>query len=347
MSDDIIVKCLHSSICDFQDLRGKSILLTGATGLIGSTFVDFLMTLNRSYDFAVSVYALGRDKNVIEKRFSRYLSDTKFCAIQSDVCQLERLEPHIDFIIHGAGLAHPLAFSRIPADVAGINLLGTINMLELARKKDAKLVFLSSGEVYGINDASDCGIKEKEYGYIDILNPRSCYPESKRAAETLCACYFAQYKTQSVIARLCHTYGAAITDTNSRADSQFLRNVLNGQDIVMKSAGAQRRSYCYVNDTVLALLYILLKGTVGEAYNIADKNSVVTIREYAQILADVAGVQLRSETPEEIEKKGYSVVSKAVLDASKLEQLGWKTQYTIYTGLKETYDRARKELCAL
>lgn len=317
-------------------LACKSILITGASGLVGSTLSDLLLEINQTFNAKIQVWTLGRSQKNLQKRFSS-CTDTGLHIVEGDVssCVLGNLS--FDYIVHAASPSHPLAYSQTPVDVMRANLQGTMNMLELARHCGARLLFISSGEIYGTSDDPNSCFKENEYGYIEISNPRSCYPESKRAAETLCASYAMQYGVDTVVARLCHVYGPAITDSNSRMDAQFLRKVLKHEDIVMKSHGTQVRSFCYVQDAVIGLLYILLKGGFGEAYNVANRNSVATIRRYAEILADLGGVTIRNEFPPEEEALGYSQVSRAVLDGGKLEALGWKPQYDLESGLKATY----------
>ena len=317
-----------------QRLRNKRILITGASGLIGSTLAELLIGLNRTFGTGLEIWALGRSGKALQERFS---SGVYLHIIEGDVGSIALPDLNVDYIIHAASPSHPLAYSRTPVEVMKANLLGTINMLELAKRTGARLLFISSGEVYGAGNEPDSCFREDGYGYIEISDSRSCYPESKRAAETLCASYHAQFGVDTVAARLCHVYGAAITDTNSRADAQFLRNAVNHEDIVMKSPGDQVRSFCYVKDAVTGLLYILLKGRSGEAYNVANRDSAATIRRYAETLAAVSGVRLRNELPSEDESKGYTRVSRAVLDATKLEGLGWVPQYDLESGLRETY----------
>lgn len=321
-----------------EKLVGKRILITGATGLIGSSLIKLLTDLNKTKNTNITIYALVRNKNILQEKFPNIKNDLNI--IESDVC--DTINVGVDYIIHAASPAHPLAYSTMPVDVMKANLLGTINMLELAKQNKAKLVFISSGEIYGISDNINAAFKENEYGYTDILNPRSCYPESKRAAETLCSCYHSQFGVSAKIARLCHVYGPLISNSNTRADSQFLRNVINGQNIVMKSNGQQIRSFCYVNDAVEGILYILIKGNDGEAYNIANKNSIATVREYAEILASIGNVKIENDYPKDVENKGYSKISRAVLDSTKLENLGWSPKYDLKKGLKDTVEFYKK-----
>mgnify|MGYP004652277147 FL=1 len=325
---------------DCRAFYKKSFLITGAGGLIGSTLVDTLLDSHED----ITVYAAGRSRDKLEKRFAAHRGNEYLKLLEGDVARDDILvDTPVDYIVHAASPAHPLAYSKTPVDVMQANLLGTMRMLELARHSGACLLFISSGEIYGISSEPDAAFTEKEQGYIDILNPRSCYPESKRAAETLCASYHQQYGVDARVARLCHVYGPAITANNSRMDAQFLRCVLEQRDIVMKSPGVQVRSFCYVKDAASGLLRVLEKGAAGEAYNVANRNSIASIREYAETLAQTGGVGILRDFPPEEEQKGYSLVTRAVLDASKLESLGWEPAYDIARGLEETY-RLSKEM---
>ena len=258
-------------------------------------------------------------------------------AIAADVSEATAL-PECDYIIHAASNAHPKAFSADPVGTMLANILGVRNLLERLRAQGhGRLLFVSTGEIYGDNPAIRDGFAETDFGKIDSMNPRACYPESKRAAETLCASYLSQYRVDSVVARLCYVYGPTITNENSRADAQFLRNALSKTDIIMKSAGAQVRSYCYVADAARALITILSGGESGSAYNVANRAAVRSIREYAEALAKVAGVQVKFETPEDAEKRGYSTVSRAVQKPDRLEALGWKPLFSFEEGIEHTF----------
>lgn len=308
------------------DLKDKSFLITGANGLIGSYLVDYL-------DFVgAKVYAMSRSLNKLEKRFGK---TSKINLIEQDLNEPITTDVMFDYIIHTASNAHPLAYAQDPVGTMKTNLFGTMNLLECARKSGGKFLYLSTGEIYGNNIDHD--FIEEDFGVVDTKLARSCYPESKRAAETLCVSYNAQYGVNVNVARLCYVYGPTITDTNSRADAQFLRNALNNEDIVMKSKGEQRRTYCYVADTVCALLYISLYGENAQVYNIANPNSIVSVAEYAKILANISGVELKFELPDEIEARGYSRQADSILSAQKLINLGWKPLYDVRQGLERTY----------
>ena len=312
------------------NFKDKKFLITGANGLIGSYLVDYL-----SFTGA-KVYAMSRSIDKLKFRFN----NQNIKLIEQDLNEPLKINNKFDYIIHAASNAHPLAFSQDPVGTMKTNLFGTINLLEMSKNSNSKFLYLSSGEIYGNNIDHD--FTEDDLGVVDTKITRSCYPESKRAAETLCVSYCDQFGIHTNIARLCYVYGHTITDDNSRADAQFLRNALLGKDIAMKSKGTQRRTYCYVADAVSALLFILLNGVKSEVYNIANPHSIVTIAQYAQILANIANVNLKFELPDEIEQKGYSKQADSVLSAQKLINIGWKPLYDINVGLEHTF-RIKKE----
>ena len=317
---------------DVQKLQSARILITGATGLVGAFLTDCLLALSDQNALDLRLYALCRNAARAKERFGERVN-----AIAADVSEATAL-PECDYIIHTASNAHPKAFSADPVGTMLANILGVRNLLEHLRAQGhGRLLFVSTGEIYGDNPAIRDGFAETDFGKIDSMNPRACYPESKRAAETLCASYLSQYRVDSVVARLCYVYGPTITNENSRADAQFLRNALSKTDIIMKSAGAQVRSYCYVADAARALITILSGGESGSAYNVANRAAVRSIREYAEALAKVAGVQVKFETPEDAEKRGYSTVSRAVQKPDRLEALGWKPLFSFEEGIEHTF----------
>jgi nucleoside-diphosphate-sugar epimerase len=318
-------------------LNNHSILITGANGLISSCFVDCLMYRNKIFDSNISVYALCRNKEKAENRFDSYLDNNNFNLIIQDVCEPLNSDIKFDYIIHAASNAHPVAFATAPVETMKPNILGTVNLLDYAKKYNPeKFLFVSSTEVYGRNDSGTEGLGEDYCGYTDCTHVRSAYPESKRASETLCVSYGVEYGVNTSIVRPGYIYGPTLLEDNTRADVQFIKNALNGKNIIMKSAGLQLRSYCYVSDTVSAMLYVMLFGENGNAYNIANKNCKVTIREFAQTVADIAGVKVVFENPNDIEKSGYSLVGNGVLDATKLEELGWRGKISLDNGLSRT-----------
>lgn len=318
----------------FEELKNKSILITGATGLICSYIIDVLMYLNQHDDANIKIIAINRNKAIAMKRFSKYWNNSLFKCIQHDVAEPVSIELSIDYIIHGASNASPAKYVSNPIDTMKANIFGVVNVLNLAEIYHAKVLYISSGEVYGEGDGND--FVESYSGPLDPLLPRSCYPISKRAAETMCIAYKEQKNIDVVIARPCHIYGHSMAKNDDRAVSQFINNALHHEDIIMKSKGMQLRSYCYIADCATAILTILIYGKSGNAYNIANRNCVITIYELANKIAKIAGQKVVLQTATDIESKGYSSVTRAVLNPSKIENLGWKPLFSIEDGITHT-----------
>lgn len=321
----------------FEDFQDKSFLITGATGLICSYLIDLLMIYNKTYNSNIKIVAVGRSRKRGNDRFSNYLNNKNFSFYEHDITNTIQLSETFDYIIHGASNANPIAYSEDPVGTMLSNIIGMKNILEFSKKmKKSRVLYISSGEVYG--ESSSNYLKENDYGYVDILNPRSCYPSSKRATETLCVSYAKQYSVKTIIARPCHIYGPTAANNDYRASNQFIQNGINKKDIILKSSGSQIRSYCYVGDCVSGLLKILLNGEVGEAYNISSEGSTVSIRELAKIIAKQTDTNVIFNEPDKKEKEGYSVFSKAVMDNTKLMNLDWNSESNIYDGIKRTIE---------
>ena len=323
----------------WKKLSGANILVTGATGLIGDCLVETLMT-NPVRDY--HVYASGRNEKRARDRFKNYCDDVNFHFLKYDVLEPLQSDVNFDFIIHAASNGSPNFFAQKPVEVMKSNLFGVSNLMDYGLSHGMKrMLYVSSGEVYGEGDGR---VFSEDYsGYVNCTTPRACYPSSKRASETLCVSYAAEYGVDVVIARPCHVYGPRFTEQDNRVYAQFIRNVLCGDDIVMKSTGEQFRSWCYVVDCVSALLYILLKGESGEAYNIADSDSNVSIRQLADIVAEIGKKRVIINIPDSEEKKGFNVVSKSVFSTNKIELLGWKPQTRIELGIKKTIGELKNE----
>lgn len=346
---------IHSAAIEalpWEKLQECNVLITGATGLIGGCLVEVLMSRGD-----VNVYAAGRNEERAYRRFAEYKDNPRFHFFKYDVSRslsegtsspLSEGNPiPFHYIIHAASDASPAAFASTPVDVIKSNIYGTANLIEYGMAHGMRrFLYVSTGEVYGEGGATEetpdgPAFKETDSGYVNPVLPRSCYPSSKRAAETLCAAYKEQYDADVVIARPCHTYGPHFTPSDNRVYAQFIRNVLRGEDIVMKSDGSQFRSWCYVVDCVRALLYILLKGEAGEAYNIADKNSNVTIRQLAEMIAGAAGRKVVLQIPKDSESKGYNRVTRSLFFTRKLEALGWSISGNMSDKLARTVEIAQ------
>ena len=331
--DDI--QQVFSKDLPWDKLTGANILITGATGLIGSTLVEVLMS-NPRRDY--HVYASGRNVERARKRYEAYLSSDSFHFLVYDVMQPFEYDVQFDYVIHAASDASPSAFSKNPVEIIKSNIYGVSHLMDYGIKHGMKrFLYVSSGEIYGEGDGR---VLQEEYsGYVDCMKPRSCYPSSKRTAETLCVSYAYEYGADVVIARPCHVYGPHFTESDNRVYAQFIRNILRGEDIVMKSTGEQFRSWCYSVDCVTALLYVLLKGTSGEAYNIADPTSVLTIRQLAEMVAGIGNRQVVMEIPTETEKASYNPVTKSVFSVNKLNGLGWEVSGSMEEKMRKTINR--------
>lgn len=317
---------------------GTTVLVTGATGMIGSCIVDLFMCYNHMHiGNDIRVLACSRNENSAKERFADYWREGSFSFVKASVEDGLPESMTFDYAIHAASLTSPDVMMKQPVDTMLSNILGMHNILEAARKCRAKRVlFVSSGEVYG-NIYKEIKT-ESDYGYVDQLKVRAAYPVSKRAAETLCVAYLAQYGVDSVIVRPGHTYGPTMTACDQRASSAFIREAASGRKIIMKSTGQVVRSYIYVLDTVRAMILVLEKGTSGRAYNIAGEQ-VVSIRQFAEMASELGGQKIEFC----FEKEADFKITRQVLDVAALRDLGWKADVDIREGIQKTIDILRDE----
>lgn len=323
---------------DLDKLDGCHILVTGATGLIGSCLIDMLMRPERSY----RVTAAGRNMERAQRRFANYVGSEGFTLLRYDVNEPLEGDTHYDYIVHAASNASPNFFQNYPVEVITSNILGVSHLMEYGLSHGMRrMLYVSSGEIYGKADIDQ--FCEHDSGYVDCTSVRSCYPSAKRAAETLCVSYAQEYDTEVVIARPCHTFGPHFTESDNRAYAQFLRDVLQGRDIVLKSKGDQMRSWLYVVDCARALLHILLRGTSGEAYNVADEHSVVTIRQFAEAISHAAGRQVVFDIPDTPDGGNTTPIRHAVFSTAKLEALGWQPLLPFDEAISHTLSTLRSD----
>lgn len=323
----------------FDEFRNQSILITGATGLIGSGIVDVLLMANSIKNLNTRIYIAARNLDKAKKRFENFLDKNAksfLTFVNYDATQSNMIDFYVDYIIHAAGNAHPKAFVEYPVDTMIGNINGLNELLTYAKNNKTKnLLYVSSSEVYGQkNDLSPW--KETEYGYLDILNPRNAYASSKRAAETLCVSYYKQYAVKTNIVRPGHIYGPTASPNDSRVGSVFAYSVAMGSDIVLKSDGKQLRSYCYVLDCVTAILTVLVKGEVACAYNISNCESIISIEQLAKFYALKGNVNLIFACPTKLEKDAFNPMSNSSLDSTKIESLGWKGLFDAKMGSAHT-----------
>ena len=319
----------------WDTFRGKTVLITGASGMIPSYFLYTFLALNDLHDMGVTVIALVRNGEKARRVLGSMLDRDDVVLVCQDVAEPLSVDDHIDFIFHGGSAARPAQHKASPTSTIRANLIGTFNLLDRAVKdKSEAFVLMSSSEVYGQQLAETGGITEDDYGKVDTLDPRSCYSEGKRAAETISSCYNAEFGIRVLTPRFAHIYGPGLALNDGRVQADFTANVMRGEDIVMNSDGSSVRAYTYVADACAGVFYALLKGD-GIAYNVADNNSVVSIRELAEAFVSARPekelkVVIKTQTDG---SRSYNKVKFIGLDGSRLEALGWKPEVQVKEGV--------------
>jgi UDP-glucuronate decarboxylase len=318
---------IAASDLNWGRLRKKTILVAGAAGFIPAYMVESILHLNDSNDLACKVIALVRNKERAEIRFAHHRNRPDLSFVVGDVAQPQCWPDHCDFIIHAASQASPKFYGTDPVGTMAPNLLGTYNLLDLARKWSVEsFLFFSTGEVYGEVSADLVPTSEKDYGYIDITDLRSCYAESKRAAETLGVSFASQFGVPFKIVRPFHTYGPGMALDDGRVYADFVKNVVEGNNIVLHSDGTAVRAFCYLSDAVRGFFTVLFDGISGVAYNVGNPDGALSIRSLAELLAEISPIKgLKIESAERT-KVGYmpSPISVNIPDVAKIRLLGWE-----------------------
>ena len=336
VQDDLLQIC--QSKLDWRQFDGKTVLITGATGMLAEYLAFTLLYLREKHGIRVNVIALCRTKNHSECVYNDFLNKDYFSLLCQDVCKPIEYSGEVDFIFHLAGNASPYSINNDPVGIMKANLLGTFNVMEFAREKSVhRVLFVSTREVYGAS--SEKLLSETSFGSLDPMDNRSCYPESKRAAETILRSYYLQYGIESVIARVAHSYGPGMTIHNDgRVMADFIGNAVDGNNIVLHSSGEAVRSFLYLSDAVTALFTIVLKGKAGEAYNLSNELEPLPIYQVAQLICKVVSekkemkVVFASSHP----KDGYCKYPRVALDNSKIQQLGFFPQVGLKDGIRKT-----------
>lgn len=327
---------LHSDI-HWEKLKGKTVLITGASGMIGSYMMYALAELNDTMQYGIHIIAMLRNVNKLPAEL-REREDVEISV--QDVTNKITIEGNVDYIVHAASPASPLIMQNQPVETIAANTLGTFNTLALAKEKNAEgYMFISSREIYGQPHEGQEFFYEDTYGFVDQLNPRSCYSEGKKAAETMCVCFREEYGLNTKIARLAHTYGPGMSIYDGRVQADFLKNVYHHEDIVLKSEGTAIRTYTYIGDAVEALFRILLNSD-DMVYNIGNEDSKVSIRQLAEIMVDIypeRNLKLVFDIPEG-GTKGTAPYTLGILHSGKLRGIGWVPKFSVKEGFKRTLE---------
>ncbi len=329
----------------WEKLCNAPVVITGATGMIGSFLVDVLLYRNRHMHQNAAVYAIGRSIEKARDRFSYCFDDPHFHFVQCDVKQNVALPDDVrgGYFLHMASNTHPVAYANDPIGTITVNIIGLNNMLDAAVRHGAdRFIYASSNEIYGENRGDTVLFDEAYCGYIDCNTLRAGYPESKRCGEALCQAYRRSHGLDVVIPRFTRSYGPTMLISDTKAISQFIRKAIAGEDIVLKSEGNQYYSYTYVADAVTGLLTAMLKGEDGRAYNISDERSDIRLKDLARLIADCTGKRVVFELPSDSERAGYSRATIVRIDGSAAKALGWHAKYDIAQGIARTIQNMKQ-----
>lgn len=329
------MECIEKSVGDCTKVYGKSVMITGATGMLAHYCVCFFMYLNKKYNADIKVIALVKNNKKAEEMFRSYLDSEMFEILVQDISKSIDYGEKVDFIIHAAGYSSPYHIKNNPVGIIEANIVGTINILNFAMKGNiSNILYTSTREIYGELKEKET-INEGDMGVLDPLDMRSCYPESKRMGEQIFESFYRQYSIPFKIVRIAHVYGPGMAICDGRVMSDFIGDVVNGRNIVLKSDGLADRAFCYLTDAVAAMIIVLLKGNNGEAYNISNEEEPVIIRELAEKLAKMLP-NISLEYIENKDKSGYCAYKRTGLGTDKLRKLGWKPMISLDDGLVRT-----------
>lgn len=326
-------------------LQNKTVLITGASGMIGSYMAYTLIKLNEVYSTNIRIKAMVRNPKKLDP-YIAYNSDVD--VIEQDVSVYSEFDGPIDFIIHAASPASPKIMKEHPVETNFANTLGTANTLTLAKVKGSEgYLFISSREIYGEPmEGQELFTEDGPLGQVNPLVPRNGYAEGKKAAENMCSAFREEYGLNTKIVRLAHTYGPGMSIYDGRVQADFLNNVLHDENIVLKSDGSSVRTYTYIADAIKALILVLLNSK-EMVYNVADENSKVSIRELAETLVDLSSNE-NTEVVFDIPAggtQGCASFKSGILSTEKIRnELGWSPKYDIKSGFARTIEHLREEL---
>lgn len=325
--------------------KNTCVMITGATGLVGSLLARSLANINRNHSLNMQIVLFVRSKKKAEAVFGQLLDREDISLCVGDITDLPHIEKKIDYIFHTASVTTSKTFVTCPVETLNVAIDGTRNILNLAKKHSAKgVVYVSSMEAFGITDPKKEKIREEDLGYIDILSVRSSYSEGKRICETICASYAAEYGVPVKIARLAQTFGAGVSREDGRVFAAFTKSALKGEDIVLHTKGESVGNYCYTADAVTALIAILCYGKNGEAYTVVNPSTSMKIKDVAKLVSETISNKTSKvvfDIPKSALTYGYAPDVTMRLCCEKLSSLGWKPT----VDLKEMFERLAKSFC--
>lgn len=325
--------------------REQTWLITGATGMIGSSLARRILKEKTPCHIILPVR--NSDKAEAMYKEIEWLDKKKlhFVEIGLEDMRAEQFLMSIDYLIHCACVTQSAEMVAHPVETANNIVIGTKNVLELARKKQVKsMVYLSSMEVYGVVEDTGELLTEEQLGAVDLKAPRSCYPMGKRMAEHYCYSYYQEYKVPVKVARLAQTFGGGVHEEDNRVYMQFARAVLEGRDIILKTRGCSIGNYCAIEDVVEGIVTILQKGVDGEAYNVVNETNTMRIYDMADLIVrEFADGRLKVRIEEEdLARNGYAPDTGLRLSGEKLRKLGWVPEKSLKEMYREVLRALRK-----
>lgn len=334
------VKLISKADLPWQDLKNSTILISGANGMLPAYLVDSLIYVSNKKNLNIKILAIVRNKLKAKERFKIYKNSKNLKIIEQDICHKISFKEKIDYIVHAASQASPIFYRTDPVGTMLPNVLGTYHLLELAKKHKIKVfLFFSSGEVYGEITKESTPTKENMYAYFDHLNFRSCYGQSKKTGETLCAVYTYQFNIPTKIVRPYHVYGPGMKLNDGRLFSDFVADIVQKRDITLFSEGNAIRSFCYISDATVGFLSVLLKGNSSEAYNIGNPEATISVLELANRLIALfpkRNIKINKKTRPKSSVYASSNIEISYPDISKAMELGWRPKISLEEGFKRT-----------
>lgn len=325
---------------NWNKFKNSVILMSGASGLIGSYLLYTFIFLNEYKNLNCKIKCIVRNRDKFNERFSDFIDKEYIELIVQSVADEIKINENVDYIIHAASQASPKFYKVDPVGTIDANVIGTRNLLELAKQNNVKsFLFFSSSEVYGQVGDNVSSITERDYGYLDPIEVRSCYAESKRLGENMCISWYNQYNIPCKIVRPFHTYGPGIRFDDGRVFSDFVSNIVKGEDIIIKSTGTARRTFCYLADAVVAFILVLLNGESGQAYNVGNEECEISIKDLAYTLSNLFSEKNINVVINESKcSDNYlkSPVKSSKPKTSKIRSLGWKPVFGVKEGFYRT-----------